>query len=341
MDRTTDRTIGAAHCPPAPTDREPGTARDRIPGTRPRRLVRGDRVAVIAPSGPIDQDRLTAGTALLQSWGLTVQPGAHLLDHHPDHGYLAGTDAARAADFRRAWLDPTVAAVICARGGYGIQRMVDLIDWDELRTAPPKVLVGFSDVTVLHNAVHQRLGLPTLYGPMAASATFLDDRATADHLRRTLFEPHTTRVLTSPTATPLLPGRAEGVTAGGCAALLATDLGTPTARPSYAGTILLLEDVNEHPYQLDRTLTQLLRSGVLAGVAGVTLGSWEGCGPIDRVRRVMLDRLAPLGVPVIWELGFGHGPTSLTVPLGVRALLDADAGTLTLDAPALAEPPAE
>ncbi|GAA4998954.1 LD-carboxypeptidase [Kitasatospora paranensis] len=306
---------------------------------RPRSLAAGDRVAVVAPSGPVEPDRLAAGTALLRSWGLEVLLGTHVTDRHPGHGYLAGTDEDRAADFRQAWLDPTVAAVICARGGYGVQRMVDRIDWDLLRTAPPKVLVGFSDVTVLHESVHRHLGLPTLYGPMASSVAWLEDAATADHLRRTLFAPATTRVLTSPTASPLVPGRATGITAGGCATLLATDRGTPSGRPSFAGTILLLEDVNEQPYQLDRTITQLLRSGAFDGVAGVALGSWEGCGPLDRVRGVMLDRLGPLGVPVLWELGFGHGPASLTVPLGVPAVLDADAGTLTLDAPALDDRP--
>ncbi|MEV6205891.1 LD-carboxypeptidase [Kitasatospora sp. NPDC051914] len=322
------------------TTDESAHRRHPSPARRPRRLTAGDRVALVAPSGPIDPQRLADGTALLRSWGLEVAPGEHLLDRHPVHGYLAGTDADRAADFRRAWLDPGTAAVICARGGYGVQRMVDLIDWDELRTAPPKILVGFSDVTVLHEAVCLRLGLPTLYGPMGTAAAFLGDPATAEHLRRTLFEPATTRILTSATAEPLVPGRAAGTTAGGCAALLATDRGAPSARNSFAGTILLLEDVNELPYRLDRTLTQLLRTGALDGVAGIALGSWEGCGPLDLVREVMLDRLAPLGVPVIWELGFGHGPTSLTVPLGVPAVLDADAGTLTLDEPVLGEPDA-
>ncbi|MFB7663838.1 LD-carboxypeptidase [Kitasatospora sp. NPDC056138] len=312
---------------------------DRIqpPSTdrRPRRLVPGDRVVLVAPSSPVEPDRLAAGTEILRSWGLDVIPAEHLRDTHPTLRHLAGTDAARATDFQRAWLDPTIAAVICARGGYGVQRMVDLLDWDVLRTAPPKVLVGFSDVTVLHEAFAWHLGIPTLYGPMASGATFITDRPTADHLRRTLFHPADTTVLGSATAEPLVPGRAHGITAGGCASALATDRGTPTARNSFAGTILLLEDVNEHPYRLDRIITQLIRSGALDGVAGVALGSWEGCGRIDRVRDVMLDRLGPLGVPVLWELGFGHGPSSLTVPLGVPAHLDADAGTLTLAVPVL------
>lgn len=308
---------------------------------RPRHLVPGDRVALVATSGPVDQDRLAAGIDILRSWGLDVVPSPHLTDTHPTLAYLAGTDEDRAADLQAAWLDPTIAAIICARGGFGVHRLIELLDWEALRAAPPKILVGFSDITSLQEAFAQRLAVPTFYGPMAASSVFVLEQAAADHLRRTLFQPDTTTVLTSPTAGPLVPGRAHGVTAGGCLSVLAAELGTPTARRSFAGKLLLLEDVNEAPYKLDRMLTQLLRSGALNGVAGVVLGSWEGCGKPQRVKDVILDRLGPLGVPILWELGFGHCLTCLTVPLGVPALLDADAGTLTLDQPALTAPMGE
>ncbi|MFI9158462.1 LD-carboxypeptidase [Kitasatospora aureofaciens] len=318
-------------------DQQPATPGQGL--TRPPRLRPGDHIAVVAPSGPIDPERLTAGCAILRSWGLRVTVAPHVLDTHPTLGYLAGTDADRAADLQGAWLDPTVDAVICARGGYGVHRIVDLLDWAAMRAARPKAFIGFSDVSSLHEAFAQRLGLATLYGPLASGSSFVDDGPTAEHLRRTLFDPAATTVLTSPTASALVPGRAHGVTAGGCLHVLAAERGTPAARPSFAGSILILEDVNEHPYQLDRLLTQFLRSGALDGVAGIALGSWEGCGRPERVRDVMLDRLGALGVPVIWELGFGHCPSSLTVPLGVPALLDADAGTLTLDLPGLTPTP--
>jgi muramoyltetrapeptide carboxypeptidase len=306
---------------------------------RPRRLVAGDKVAVVAPSGTLVAERLARGVAVLESWGLRVEVMPHVRGGHPVLPYLAAPDAERAADFQRAWLDPDVAAVICARGGYGVQRMVDLLDWDAMRAAPrpAKVFVGYSDATVLHEALACRLGLSSLYGPMVAAAVFGADAATADHLRRTLFEPETVQLLTSATAECLVPGQAFGTTAGGCLALLASERGTPHARKGFGGAILVLEDVNESLYSLDRLLTQLLRSGALDGVAGVVLGSWEGCGSPHRINDLMRDRLAPLGVPVLGELGFGHGPSSLTVPLGLPAVLDADAGTLRLDVPALAE----
>ncbi|NYI04340.1 S66 peptidase family protein [Allostreptomyces psammosilenae] len=303
---------------------------------RPPRLRPGDRVAVVAPSGPVPADRLEAGVALLRGWGLDVVVAPHVSDTHPDLRYLAGEDADRAEDLRAAWCDPSVDAVFCARGGYGAQRVVDLIDWEAMRAARPKPFVGFSDITALHEAFATELGLATLYGPGAATPALLRDRTTRECLRRTLFEPESTRVLTSGTAKPLVPGRAHGVTAGGCLTILASGLGTPHTRRRLPGAIWVIEDVGEPLYRLDRALTQLLRSGAVDGVAGVALGSWSGCGPEDGLRELMLDRLGGLGVPVVWELGFGHDERQLTVPLGVPAVLDADAGTLTLDAPALA-----
>ncbi|MFF9341253.1 MULTISPECIES: LD-carboxypeptidase [unclassified Streptomyces] len=302
---------------------------------RPARLRPGDRVAVVAPCGPVPGPALDAGLAVLRGWGLEPVVAPHVLDVHPEIGHLAGTDRDRARDLTEAWCDPSVAGVLCARGGYGAQRMADLLDWTAIRAAGPKAFVGYSDVTALHEALAVRAGFATLHGPMTAVSVFAGDPATQESLRATLFEPETVRVLGLDTARPLVPGRAAGITLGGCVSLLAAELGTPHARPSASGGLLLLEDVGEEPYRIDRILTQLLRSGLLDGVAGIALGSWAECGPYEEVRAVLADRLGGLGVPVVEELGFGHGPTALTVPLGLPAVLDADAGTLTLDVPAL------
>ena len=306
------------------------------PLVRPRRLTAGDRVAVVAPSGPVVPERLDVGLDILRGWDLDPVPAPHLRSRHGRLGYLAGRDEERARDFQDAWCDPRTAAVLCARGGYGAQRVVDLLDFDALRAAGPKILVGFSDVTVLQEACAARLGLASLYGPVVSGVAFTKDTATQEHLRRTLFAPEGCRVLTSPAAGALVPGTASGVTFGGCLSLLAAEAGTPHARRDGTGGILVLEDVAEPPYRLDRLLTQVLRSGLLDGVAGIVLGSWRDCGPYEEVRAVLLDRLGGLGVPVLEELGFGHGDGSLTIPLGVPAVLDAAAGTLTLRTPALA-----
>jgi muramoyltetrapeptide carboxypeptidase len=285
----------------------------------------------------VPEERLQAGLDILRGWDLDPVVTPHVPARHRELGYLAGTDAQRAADLQNAWCDPSVAAVLCARGGYGAQRMVDLLDWEAMRAAGPKVLAGFSDITVLHQAFATRLGLVTLYGPAAAGVDFLKNARAQEHLRATLFAPESVRTVmaTPPGGAALVPGRARGVTLGGCLSLLASDLGTPHASPGARGGLLLMEDVGESPYRLDRYLTQLLRSGWLDGVAGIALGSWEGCGPYEELRAVLADRLGGLGVPVVEEFGFGHGPGALTMPFGVRAELDAEAATLTFDEPAL------
>ncbi|AVH61005.1 LD-carboxypeptidase [Streptomyces dengpaensis] len=304
--------------------------------TRPARLAAGARVAVVAPSGPVPEERLQAGLDILRGWDLDPVVAPHVLDRHTEFPYLAGTDAHRAADFQAAWCDPDVDAVLCARGGYGAQRMVDLLDWDALRAAGPKVFVGFSDITALHEAFATRLGLATLHGPMVGALDFVKNTLAQEHLRATLFEPESVRTIASSGTAALVPGRARGITLGGCVSLLAADLGTPHARASARGGLLLIEDIGEEAYRLDRILTQLLRAGWLDGVAGIALGSWVDCGPYEGLRAVFADRLGGLGVPVVEHLGFGHCEGALTIPFGVRAELDADAGTLTLDEPALA-----
>ncbi len=304
------------------------------PLRRPTRLAAGARVAVVAPSGPAPGERIDAGVEVLRGWGLDPVVAPHARGRHERFGYLAAGDADRAADLQHAWCDPTVDAVLCARGGYGVQRMVDLLDWDAMAAAGPKVFVGFSDITALHEAFAIRLGLATLHGPMAAGVDFLEQARARDHLRATLFAPESVRTIASG-GSAMVPGRAHGVTLGGCLTLLTAELGTPHARASAHGGLLCLEDVGEEPYRLDRALTQLLRAGKLDGVRGVLLGSWEDCGPYDEVRAVLEDRLGGLGVPVAEEFGFGHGAGALTIPFGLPAELDADAGTLTLDEPAL------
>lgn len=300
--------------------------------TRPRRLVPGDRVVVVSPSGPSPKDRLATGAAMLRDWGLEVDVASSAGSRSERFAYLAGDDEARARDLQDAWCDPSVAAVVCARGGYGVQRILEHLDWDTMAAAGPKVLAGYSDITALHSAIATRLGVVSLHAPMTSTEVFVNDEASAEHLRRTLFEPEATMTLTSDTARALVPGTARGVTVGGCLSLLASEIGTPTGHPSAAGGILLLEDVGEDAYRIDGYLTHVLRTGWLEGVAAVAAGSWQGCEPVEDLVR---DRLGNLGVPILWDLGFGHCPSTLTVPLGVTATLDADAGTLVLDAPAL------
>ncbi|MGZ4500931.1 MAG: DUF4031 domain-containing protein [Nocardioidaceae bacterium] len=300
------------------------------PLVRPARLHPGARVAVVSPSGPVPDDRLDAGLAVLRSWGLDVLLMDHARGRHAHFEYLAAVDEARAADFMAAWLDPSVAAVVAARGGYGAQRMVDLLDWEAIAQAGPKVLVGFSDVTALHQAFASRLGMSTVHGPVVTSLGSGAD-VSREHLRRLLFEPAPGLSLTPTPATTLVPGVADGVLVGGNLALLAAEIGTRNSEPA-ADSIAVLEDVSEDVYRLDRLVTQLLRTGWFDRVRGIVLGSFTDCGPEPDVRALMADRLSPLGVPMVTGVPVGHDPVNLAFPLGVPARLDATAGALSLTA---------
>jgi muramoyltetrapeptide carboxypeptidase len=300
---------------------------------KPPRLTAGAGLALVAPAGPVPADLLDAALPVLRAWGADVRVGPCAGGGDSPVKYLSASDEQRAAEFTEAWLDPGVGCVLAARGGYGSTRMLDHVDWAELAKAPPKVFAGSSDVTALHEAIGFHLGLPTLFSPMPASVNF--DGPAAEHLRQTLFEPEKTQVLTASGGEALVPGTARGVTAGGNLALVAAGLGAREHRPPVGG-IAVLEDVTESVYRIDRMLTQLLRSGWFGGVTGIVLGSWTGCGDLAEIRSLAAERLVPLGVPIRWEFGFGHLPSAPTIPLGAAAELDADAGTLTLDSPALA-----
>ncbi|WP_051114066.1 S66 peptidase family protein [Actinopolymorpha alba] len=299
---------------------------------RPRRLRAGDQVAVVAPAGPIPADLLEKAVAILSAWGLEVRLGPHVGDRHPTLDYLAGADADRARDFTDAWLDPDVAAVFCARGGYGSLRLIDLIDWDALAAVPPKVFTGSSDITALHQVIGTRFGIPTVFGAMVVTSSFVDDPVAQEHLRRMLFEPTPGLVLSGPRAEPLRAGLARGTTVGGNLSLVVSARGVPDVASPPPGSIALLEDVGEQPYRIDHFVTHLRRTGWFAGVAGIALGSWVDCGDPDVVRSVLTDRLGDLGIPIIWELGFGHCEGQLAVPLGttVELVSDPHSGTASL-----------
>lgn len=291
-------------------------------GGGPPPLQAGDKIAVVAPSGPADPARLERGCSILRGLGLDVVVGEHALDRGPLR-YLAGSDADRAADLQDAWCDPRIAAVLCARGGYGATRVLDHLDWAALREAPPKLLHGSSDITALHIAFGGRLGVTTSFGPMVATLVVDAGAEVLDHLRAGLFGAG------APVRgdRALRAGRAEGTLTGGNLSLLASLIGTPYAPEPAAGRIAFLEDVDEAPYRVDRMLTQLLQAGWFDGVAGIVLGTWIGCGDLAPV---FADRLMPLGVPILAGVPVGHGPRQLTLRLGAPALLDA--GELMLGA---------
>lgn len=298
---------------------------------RPPGLKPGDTVAVICASSPVDdRDHLESGLRALESVGLKSELFATARDTGSMYEYLAADDEQRAADLTRALTDSRYAAVFLAQGGYGAQRTLERVDWSRIDPAAPKVVVGYSDVTALLAALAVKLGWVSLFGPMVACGGFWQGPEEYDfqELMKLLFAPSSVRELTFPEHRTIVPGSAEGLTLGGTATLIAADFGTDTSYPARGG-ILLLEDVDELPFRLDRILTQIRRSSYLDGVAGILLGTFTECGDPEHVERMVAERFADLGVPVLAGANIGHNTQMQTYPIGVRARLDADRGTLT------------
>lgn len=300
---------------------------------RPPALRPGDRVAVLSVSSPADQAALAAGLDALRSAGLepVVYPSAR--DAGSMRPYLAGDDAMRAADLRAALTDPAIAGIIFATGGSGSQRTLEAIDLAGIGHLPPKVLAGYSDVTAVLEAAGRRLGWASLFSPMVTSRCLAADYSFASMLR-TLMHPERSMTICYPEASTIAAGTGAGITMGGNLTLLAASVGTGTSWPAEGG-ILLVEDIDEEEYRLDRMLTQLRRSGYLRGVAAVVGGTFVNCGEPALIQDVLTERLGDLGVPVISWANVGHGGCFQTFPLGIAAELDADAKTLRLHDPPL------
>lgn len=286
----------------------------------PPPLGPGAVVRVVAPAGPVDPVRLQAGAEIITSWGLTVQLAEHVLAADARLGYLAGADEVRAADLTAGWTDPAVGAVWAARGGYGSQRMLDHLDWDALRAAAPKHLIGFSDLTALHGRLGRELGQVTVHGPGVAALSQRRDEETATSLRRLLAEPPVAGQVLA-TGRTLVTGRADGRLWGGNLSLLAAEVGIEPAPVD--DVVLVLEEVGEPAYRIDRLLTQLRRSGTLDRVRGVLLGDLGTTAPAEALAGVVTDRLGDLGVPVVVDAPVGHGSPNLALPLGARVRLEA------------------
>jgi len=293
---------------------------------------------LVSPSGPTSAERVARGVELLSGWGLSVLLGATVYGRH---GYFGGTDEQRLAALNTALRDPAVRAVICTRGGYGAQRIVDGLDIEAVR-ADPKLVVGFSDITALQLALWRGAHLATVHGPGAAWADDRTPGVSAESLRAALMTADPVVVRADPAAESgpvAVPGPVvTGTLLGGNLCLLTSSVGTPDF-PDLDDAILLLEEVEEAPYKVDRMLTHLRRAGLLAGLAGIALGQFTRCADLwpVTIADVLAERLRDLGMPVLGGLPVGHGYGQVSVPLGVPATLDVAAGTLTVE-PAVRQP---
>jgi len=302
-----------------------------MPSLKKARAIRpGATIGIAAPAGWIDPERLECGEQLIRRLGF--EP-FHRSDLTARCGYLAGNDARRAEDdARRAEellelvRDPKVEAIVCARGGYGSQRLIGSLDAQLFRKAR-KALVGYSDITTLLLWQRRRAGLMGIHGPMLERD--LDDESSSALMRALTGSGPPLRLA----GRTLVGGWAEGRLVGGSLSMVVASLGTPWEIDT-RGAILMLEEVGEPTYRIDRMLYQLAAAGKLADVVGIGIGAMEGCGD-DRYPDLDLEvlfsqALGSRGVPVLLDLPFGHREHNLCWPMGGRAAIDGDRGEVEL-----------
>lgn len=290
---------------------------------KPRPLRRGDLIGVVAPAGAIEAAGVGAGGHVLEQAGYRVQFGNSVFKRA---GYLAGSDRERVADLEDMFRNPDIRAIFAARGGYGSGRLLPHLDLGLVR-GHPKIFVGYSDLTFLLTHLVQAAELVAFHGPMVMGLAQHPDgtRRLLSLLGgdRTDWNLHAAEIMQ--------PGTAEGVLVGGCLSALVASLATPYEIQT-AGRLLLIEDVNEKPYRIDRMLTQLRQAGKLDAVAGVIFGEMAGCTAEPDESMTVWDviRQAFAGVtyPVAVGLPTGHGRGAVTLPLGIRARLAGERLTL-------------
>ena len=300
------------------------SARDIL---KPPPLRRGDTIGIVAPASNIQRDQLELGVARLRKLGYEVVLGDSVLERDL---YFAGSAEARASDLMRMFERPDVKAILCARGGYGANYLLPLLDLDVIQRNP-KPLIGYSDVTCLLTWLMDEIGLVTFHGPMAAKDFAHDDGVDLESWFAALegksrFELNPVKALQS--------GDAEGELYGGCLSILAASLGTPYEFEG-GDAILFLEDIGTKPYQVDRMLMQMKYAGKFEGVRGIVFGLMQDCiqpgGQDYTLEDIILRVLGDLGVPIAFGLPSGHVPSgNITLPFGVRARLQAGSNSATL-----------
>lgn len=314
---------------------------------KPRRLRRGDVVGLVEPAYfTPDAFDLDAILATIRAMGLVPRPAPNVMSRY---GYLAGRDEERAAHLNAMFADPEVRAIFAVRGGWGCARILPHLDWDVIR-ANPKLLTGFSDITALHLALAARTDCPSIHGPNAASAW---GQLSWDSFRRLAFEAETPTWVVPPGTEDRLaqrngrvrtfrPGRTSGPLIGGNLTVLTALVGTPFL-PSFDGAILFIEETEEAQYRIDRMMTQLALAGILGRVAGVVFGQCTDCVARNSsslgsftVSEVLSQHLTPLGVPAFQGAMFGHVADQFSIPVGIRAEIDAAAGTIRMLEPVVA-----
>lgn len=307
---------------------------DNLPKIKPKKLKKGATIGVIAPGYAVKKEVLETGLAALKNMGFIPVHTQRIIGNH---GYFSNTDKERAADIMEMFKNPEIDGILCARGGYGCTRILHLLDYDVIQRNP-KVLIGFSDVTALLNAIYIKTGLVGFHGPVGST---LDDTYSQEYLKKVVMQKQQNTALKNVTLTSkemladttyerytITAGKATGELIGGSLTLVTALIGTPY-EIDFTNKLVFLEDVEERPYRIDRMLTQLLETSSFAKAKGVFFGVCNGCDTPKSndnftLKEVLLDRISPMGIPAAYGFSFGHVPNNFTLPTGIMAQLDAD-----------------
>jgi muramoyltetrapeptide carboxypeptidase len=316
-----------------------------LPIIKPKRLKEKNTIGLIAPAGFIKQEELDESIKNIESLGFNVLIGEHILERM---GYFSGSDKMRAEEVNKMFANQTVSGIICARGGYGCNRILPFLDYTSIKNNP-KPLIGYSDITSLICAIFHRTGLIGFHGPVGVSTY---NAFSVKNFRDVLMEPKDELILWSAEENsnkseyqviPIRSGEAVGELVGGNLSVIVSLIGTEFDIET-KNKIIFLEEVGEEPYRIDRMLTQMIQAGKFKSAAGIALGVFSKCEPKPdqsgitnsfSLPEVLYDRLFDLGIPVVYGLSFGHITNKFTLPCGIKARLDVDKKLIQLLEPAV------
>lgn len=295
---------------------------------KPPALKKGGTVGLVTPASSLTRSAFEKTLSNIETLGFRVKYSDNL---RVIRGFLSGTDEQRLQDLHQMFEDSAVDAIICARGGYGSARLLPTLNADLIK-GNAKPLIGYSDITALHQYIYAKTGLVTFHGPVGASDY---NDFTRDYLEDLVMKGKKVKVKAEEPEV-IVPGSAEGRLVGGNLSLIASLVGTPF-QMSFKDHILFIEEIGESTYRVDRMLTQIAQSGLLQGVKGIAFGYFTNCDakPGDwgyeqsiSLMEVFKDQFGELGVPVLAGLPFGHEKHNATLPVGIRARLDTEKGTI-------------
>jgi muramoyltetrapeptide carboxypeptidase len=295
-----------------------------------KKIKKGDLIGIVSPAGPTDFEELKRGMNVLKKMGFHCSVGRNAL---LQKGFLAGSDKERADDFMNMVKNPEISAILCARGGYGVNRVLPYLDFSLIKKTR-KPIIGSSDITILLNYINHKCSLISFHGPMAAGSFGRTPmKKSREPFCQALMGDMDMYSYSKRNAWTIKPGKSEGRLSGGCLTLMIRSLGTPYEIQT-RNRILIIEDVNERPYKIDGMLWQLKEAGKFKGIRGIVFGEMVNCQPNKNesytLRETISDFFKNAAFPILMNCPIGHGKEMWTLPLGIPAILDSEAKSLII-----------